>query len=129
MESADSELSQVEQRRNGAFIEERSLIIACFGAQHASVFEACGARTRAGSAFSRMLLRPGFAAQDGALPVGRAAAGGACRNVDGLRELCQVTNDALGFGDQGESFMRPLQLGHCSTSISNVLFRSSAHPR
>jgi hypothetical protein len=95
VESADSELSQVEQRRSGAFIEERSLIIACFGAQHASVFEACGARALAGSSFSRLLLRPGFASQDGALPVGRAAAGGACRNVDGLRELCQVTNDQL----------------------------------
>jgi hypothetical protein len=45
-ESADSELSQVEQRRCGAVVEERSLIIAWFVAQHASVGEASGSRPR-----------------------------------------------------------------------------------
>jgi hypothetical protein len=35
----------------------------------------------------------------------------------------------LGSVTRAMSFMRPLQLGHCKTSWSNVLFRSSAHPR
>ena len=57
-ESAYSELSQVEQRRSRAVVEERSLIIAWFGALHASVGEASFARARAGCAFNRSLLTP-----------------------------------------------------------------------
>jgi hypothetical protein len=48
---------------------EHSRAIACFSAQHASVGEPCGARARAGSWFSRLLSRAGFAAQHPALGV------------------------------------------------------------
>jgi hypothetical protein len=73
------------------------------------------------SAFSRLLSRPGLAAQDGALPIGWPAAGRACRNVDGLAEVGQVANDALEFGDQGDEFHAPV----AAWAFQNVLVERS----